>query len=234
MTDPGKVRSWEVLDPNRPLLATLYGSMRARTVVVGLGDQGLLVISPGRMEEARFAALASYGAPRFLLAPNYFHNLGIASWVERFPEATVVAHERAIPRLKRQVPGVNFAPLEVLQPSLPAGVRTMCPPGARQGETWVSVATPGGVAWFVTDAILNEAKLPTGATGAVMWTLGFRTGMMVNPVFKRFFLSSRPQFKDWALAELERDRPTWFLPAHGDPLRGNDVADRLRAIIDAA
>jgi hypothetical protein len=221
-------REWEVFDAARPLAATLYGSIRARMLVVGLGERRLMVVTPGRLDDARMAALAEWGEPAVLVAPNHFHHLGLRPWVERFPAAKVVAHERAIPRLRKQVRGVEFAPLESV--ALPAGVRFLCPPGARTGETWLSVDLPdGGIGWFVTDAILNETRLPPGLVGWVMWAIGFRTGLMTNPAFKRFFVPSKAKYKAWVLEQLERERPVLFVPAHGQILRGAEVVERLGA-----
>ena len=58
----------------------------------------------------------------------------------------------------------------------------------------------------------------------IMKLLGFRTGLMTNPFFKRLFLSDKAAYKAWMLAELERDPPVLFVPSHGAPLRGADLA----------
>jgi hypothetical protein len=221
---------WELHDATVPLATTSYGPQRARMAVIGIGDGGLLIVSPGTgMSDAAWARVAAWGAPRFLLAPNHFHNAGLGKWQARFPDAKIVAHPRAQARLRKKLPGHTIADLADLQAALPTTVRAFCPPGAKQGETLVAVQRPAGTAWFVTDAIVNEAKLPGGATGLLMRLLGFRTGLIANPFFKRFFLADRPAYKQWLLAELERDQPTLFIPAHGDPLHGPDLVDRLRA-----
>jgi hypothetical protein len=55
-----------------------------------------------------------------------------------------------------------------------------------------------------------------------------------DPLFKRLFLADKASYKEWVRAELDRDRPVLFVPAHGAPLRGADVYSRLRAVTDAA
>jgi glyoxylase-like metal-dependent hydrolase (beta-lactamase superfamily II) len=227
--------TWEVYDEDRPFLGGVYSKQRVRMAVIGLGNGGLLVVSPGApTSDARFEQLAKWGTPRFLLAPNHFHNGGIATWKARFPQATVVAHERALPRLRKKVPGVELQDLSALQAALPEGVRLFSPPMAKQGETWVSVKTTEGTAWLVTDGILNETRLPGGPLGLLLRVFGFRTELLTNPFFKRFFLTDKAAYKVWVREELERDRPTLFVPSHGAVLRGPDVADRLRAVTDAA
>lgn len=227
--------SWEIFDDERPLAGVIYGRQRVRTVVVGLGDGGLLVFSPGvPLEEQVWSELAKLGRPRFLLAPNHFHNAGLSSWKARFPEAQVVAHPTALRRLRKKVPGIDIRDLSTLETALPKGIRVFSPPGVKQGETFVSVSTKEGVAWIVCDAIINEHKLPGGAAGAAIRLLGFRAELMTNPVFKRIFVRERRAYKDFVLAELARETPRMLIPCHGDPLRGDDVADRLRAITSSA
>lgn len=227
--------AWEIFDEELPFAGALYGPQRARMAVVGLGGGGLLVVSPGvPVSEAGWERLSKWGTPRFLLAPNHFHNAGIAAWKARFPEATVVAHPRAQARLRKKAPGVAIEGLAALEAALPKGVRVFGPPMAKQGETWVSVETKEGKGWFVTDAIVNEDRLPGGATGVFMRLMGFRTGLLTNPFFKRIFLADKAAYKAWMVAEIERDSPTLFVPGHGAPLRGADVASRLRAVTEAA
>ncbi len=226
---------WEVHDEALPLLGAKYGAQRVRMGVFGLGGGALLVVSPGiPVSDAQWAKLATYGTPKFLLAPNSFHNGGLAAWKARFPEARIVAHPRSIKRLKKQVPGVEIEDLSVLEAALPAGMRLLSPPMAKQGETWVSAKTKDGTAWFVTDAMLNEERIPGGGVGFVMKVVGFRPGLMTNPFFKLLFLKDKAGYKAWVGAELDRDNPVLFVPSHGAVLRGPDVASRLRAATDAA
>ena len=234
MTDANA--GWEVFDDERPLLGGGYSENgRIRMIAVGLRDGGLCVVSPGaELEQARFAALERWGRPRFLLAPNHFHHFGIHAWKQRYPDAIVVASPRARARLKKKVPGADIQDVALLEPALPPGVRVFGPPMAKQGETWLSVRTKQGVAWFVTDAIMNEPHLPGGPLGLLLHLLGFRTGLHTNPFFKRVFLESKAAYKDWVIQELSREPPDIFIPSHGTVLRGPDVVERLRVATLAA
>ena len=226
---------WEIYDDALPFAGAVYGPQRSRMAVIGIGGGSLLVVSPGvPVSEAGWQQVARWGAPRFLLAPNHFHNAGLAAWKARFPEAAVVAHPRAHARLRKKLPGVAIEDLAGLAAALPAGMRVFAPPMAKQGETWVALTTKDGVAWFVTDGIVNESRLPGGLMGLVVRMFGFRVGLMTNPFFKRLFLTDRAAYKAWVNAELDSDRPTLFVPSHGLPLRGPTVCDDLRAATDAA
>lgn len=228
-------RTWEIYDADIPFAGAVYGPQRARMAVIGLGGGALLVVSPGApVSDAQWEQLARWGTPRFLLAPNRYHSAGIRAWKERFPAATVVAHPRAHERLRKKVPGIAIEDLAPLETALPQGVRLFSPPMAKQGETWVSVKTRDGAAWFVTDGIVNQERLPGGPLGLFLRLVGFRTRLMVNPFFKRLFLTDKAAFKAWASAELESDTPALFVPSHGAPLRGSDLRARLQAAIDEA
>ncbi len=228
---------WDVHDEALPFASALYGfgSQRVRMAVLGLGGGSLLVVSPGKpSSEESWERIAGWGKPRFLLAPNHFHHAGVRAWKERHPEATVVAHPRAHARLRKKLPGIAIEDLAPLQAALPEGMRVLCPPMARQGETWISARTKEGAGWFVTDGIVNEQELPGGPMAFVLRVFGFRAELMTNPVFKRLFLSDKAAYKAWVNAELDRDRPVLFVPSHGAPLSGPDVHARLRAVTDAA
>lgn len=234
MSEPSS-DTWEIFDDRLPFAGTLYSKGTARMVVIGLGGGELLVVSPAaRLGEARWAQLERWGRPRFLLAPNHYHSLGLTAWKERYPEVTIVAHSTALPRLRKRLPGLTFSELDVLQAALPPEVRVFSPPQAKQGETWVSVKTGEGVAWFVTDGILNLERLAGGPMGLLLRLAGFRARLMVNPLLKRLFLRDKAGFKTWVTRELERDRPVLFVPAHGAPLRGPGVSDQLLAAVAAA
>lgn len=226
--------SWDHYDETLPFAATRYGSQNVRMAVIGLGGGDLLVVSPGApLDEARWEQVARWGTPRFLLAPNHFHSLGIGAWKARYPEAVVVAHPRAHRRLQKKLSGIDIHDLATLEAALPSSVGVFGPPMAKQGETWVSVETQGGRAWFVTDAFVNEERL-TGATGLLLRLCGFRPGLIRNPFFTRFFVEDRAAYAAWFEEALERDRPQLFVPAHGKTLRGPDVVAELRAAFTRA
>lgn len=223
---------FEVHDAEIPFASAFYGPQRVRMALLGLGGGELLVVSPGApWDEAWGRAIAQWGTPRYLLAPNHFHNAGLEAWKARYPDAAVVAHARALPRLRKKFPALAVDDCAKLATALPAGVRLFGPPMAKQGETWLSVRTREGVAWYVTDGLVNEERLPGGPLGLFMRMLGFRTGLLMNPFFARLFVEDRAAYAEWVRVEIERDRPTVLVPAHGAVMCGEDVGERiLRAV----
>ena len=232
---PSERDSWEMHDEATGFMSAVYGKQRVRMAAVALGNGDLLVISPGvPTSEARFAALEKIGRPRFLLAPNHFHNGGIATWHARYPDAIVAAHPLALPRLRKQVPGVPFEDLTRLEAALPSHLRLFGPQMAKQGETWLSIRMATGNAWFVTDGIINEKRMAGGLLGAAFRLIGFRAQLMTNPLFKRLFLRDKAAYKTWVCGQLDADQPVLFVPSHGVPLIGPEVTGELRAVTLAA
>jgi len=222
---------WEVLDDELPLLGARYGRVHVRMIAVGLGGGRLLVVSPAEpLDAAMFEELERHGKPRWLLAPNHFHNAGLVPWRRRYPDVRVAAHPRARPRLMKKFPELGtIEDLDALRAELPEGVRLFGPPMAKQGETFVSAKTKHGTAWIVCDAIVNDRKYPWW-----MGLFGFRPGLMTNPFFKRLFLEDKAGYKRWLLEELSKDPPSLLVPCHGQVARGPDLVEQLRRITNEA
>lgn len=74
---------WQILTPVK--LAGV--AMPARTVVVELGGGGLLIHSPGRLDDEIRESLDRLGPVRGLIAPNRFHHMFVGDWREAYPDA---------------------------------------------------------------------------------------------------------------------------------------------------
>ena len=58
-----------------------------RTTIVRQPDGGLLVHSPGPIDEALAGEVKALGSVRHVVAPNRFHHLYVRDWKDAFPEA---------------------------------------------------------------------------------------------------------------------------------------------------
>ena len=85
------------------------GSLRC--TALKLSDESLCLYSPvlGLNDEA-YDSLAALGKVSFLLAPNHYHNKGLAEYAEAFPDAKLICSEHAKPRLEKQT-RMTFGPL---------------------------------------------------------------------------------------------------------------------------
>lgn len=229
MTTPAD-NPWQTLLEEPLLLRATYSRQQVGMVALRLKSGGFVVYSPGSRSRAAQSALEKHGEPRFLLAPNHFHNAGLADWQAAYPKARVVAAAVAHKRLRKQVPSLTaIDDLDVLAKELPDGCRVFGPPMAKQGETFLSIKSGQDTALVVCDAICN---LPT--VGAPFWLLGFRARLITNPFFKRIFLKNKAAYKAWMVSELRDNPPTLFVPSHGNVLSGNGLAADLERITNEA
>lgn len=209
-----------------------YGVPALRSAALRLPSGGTLVMGPPpRTPDAAHAELATLGPPELLLAPNHFHNLGLPGWSKRHPDARTVASDTAAPRLRKKVP-VAIHPLADLAAALPAHVTLLEPAGTRTGEVWLRVEGPDGVGWIVCDAFFNFPVTPTGPVGWIMSLTSGAPGLKIGGTFRFLAVRDRPAYAAWLRAQLAADRPSWVLPAHGDPIDGEGVAERLTALAD--
>lgn len=204
-----------------------------RSTAIRLADGDVLVIGPIREKSgAARQALRALGRPAILLAPNSFHNLGLASYAREFPDCTVVASAAAVPRLMKKTP-CAIATLDTLRARLPGHMSLLEPPGTRTGEVWLRAETGGGVAWVVGDAFFNIAGTPSLFAAAFRRLVGNAPGLRIGGTFKLIALGNGREYAAWLSAQLTADEPTMLIPAHGEIAEGDDLPDRLRALAAA-
>jgi glyoxylase-like metal-dependent hydrolase (beta-lactamase superfamily II) len=228
-----KVDGWNVIDEPGAVLWREYHFAKGATATafVFRGADGLVVVSPPSGLSARdYDALAELGDVRALVANNSFHHLGQMPWRARFPNAESYCPPGAIARLKKKAAGVPFRSLAEL--SLPTHVRWEDPPGFKEGEALLSVATGKGHVWFTGDLLTNIQKTPNNPFGWMMkWTdaaPGFR---LFKPAVW-LFVKDKKVVREWTAGRFTEEPPAIVVPAHGPPVETGDVAALARAQIE--
>jgi hypothetical protein len=212
---PGIDGAWE--------LPCVVRGLRVRSTAVRLADGSLVVVSPVR-GMAR-SGVESLGRPSVLVAPNHFHNRGLAEWAAEYPGAVVVASAKAAPRVHAKC-GLPVEATERLSSALLPGHAVLVPPGTRGGETWLSLTSGNRRAWVVGDAFFSLPDLPAWPMGLVLRLLGIAPGLRIGTSF-RWLLSDRATYRTWLSARLEEERPNVLVPCHGDVIADDALADRL-------
>ena len=203
-----------------------------RAVAFRLIDDRLGVFSPVRgLGADAHAALAALGRPALLVAPNHFHNLGLAEYADAHPGSVIVTTAVAAPRTrakcKREVEDDTR-----LSAALPEHISLLVPPDTRTGELWLSVRSARARAWIVGDAFLNIAKTPLSPIGLVLKALACSPGLRISTSF-RWLLRDRTAYRRWLLAKLEEERPTILIPCHGDIIVDESLTERLQRLAEA-
>lgn len=229
--------SWEVVDPDLPVLRAEYhfgSGAYATSMAVGLGD-GLLLLSPpgGRQADALFDALAPYGPVTHIVAPNGFHRLGLPGAVARSPGARLFAPARVASRIRSVLPdGPDPLPIEALE--LPSYLSLEEPPGTARPDVVARVESGSGRIWYLNDLILNLDQLPPGwIQGRLFGLMGFRQGLAVNRMGWRFIIRVKQPCQDWLLARLAESPPDILIAGHGPVLRDPAILATLPALVRA-
>jgi glyoxylase-like metal-dependent hydrolase (beta-lactamase superfamily II) len=204
---------------------------RLRATLLMLADNKLVLVSPIRnLGDAAVAQLSALGNPRFLLAPNHYHHLGLREYAERAPDAIVVASDVAAPRLQKRVP-LPIQSLSLLRAELPATAQVLEPPGTKSGETWLSVQTRKGRAWIVSDAFFHMPEHAPGLIGLFLRLTGTTTGLRIGSTFLWLAVRDRDTYRQWLLQKLAVEPPVMLVPGHGDILEDPQLGERLSRLV---
>jgi len=193
-----------------------------RSIAVQLANDSYCVISPiASIPAAAYEPLGPRSAIRFVLAPNHYHNKGLADFSNNFPKAKILASELARKRLKDQT-GLKFGELSALAALLQKKHTLLEPKGLKTGEIWLRHKTPNLTAWVVTDAFCGP-KMDKGAAEAAKPEL--------LKTFPNFGVADKSAYCEWVQAQLEADKPQLLIPCHGKTLRSAKLTASLAALI---
>jgi hypothetical protein len=220
---------WTIFDAGTPVLIYEYsfGPGTANALAVG-GRNGLFVVSPPcRVAPAVIDDLASFGAVRALVASNAFHYLGIPEWKARFPDATIFAPAQSIARVQAHAKISGIRPLAEAAAMAGPGLALIDMPHYKTGEALVLIRTGRGLAWYVTDIIMNLPVLPSNPVFKLMFRLsGSGPGLRLNNIAPLFMVRDKAKLRTWLAAEFAKAPPAWLIATHGDIV---DLAARPEA-----
>ncbi|MEL6572017.1 MAG: hypothetical protein AAFQ64_10180 [Pseudomonadota bacterium] len=185
----------------------LYSARKGdlRCTAIRLRSGGLCLYSPvAGLENVALQSLADIGPVTHLLAPNHYHNKGLAAHRDAFPYATLSCPAAAQPRLIKQT-GLDFADLSALTSDLPERTQIIDTQGLKTGEVWIEVDGNYGCLWIVTDAFRGP-KSDNGLTDGQPELLG---------TFPKFGIADRQAYVAWLSETAATSKPTTLVPCHG-------------------
>ncbi len=189
----------------------------ARTSLLRLRDGGLLLISPGRMDDAVRAQVEGLGPVRALAAPNRFHHLFLGQASRAWPEAKVLMPPTLQEKLKAA--GRDLAPHAVLGDEPPevleGSVLTHRVKGIPKMEE-VAFFHPASRTLVLTDLCFNFQKLE-GLWTRVALTLYGAGGRFGPTYLERFLMKDKKAVRRSVdhLLSWDFDR---VIVSHGDVL----------------
>lgn len=196
-----------------------------RCTAIRLKDGRLCLFSPvAGLGKKALESLAELGEVAFLLAPNHYHNKGLAEYARTFPAAEACASEKAAPRLKK-VTGVKVNGLTALEALLPSGAVRLEPEGLKTGEVWLSLKSGGQRCWLVVDAFCGPQKQAKQEESD--------EPEILKP-FPTYGIGDKAAYRSWVLSQIRSDKPKMLVPCHGAVLRAPDLPERLEALVGKA
>jgi hypothetical protein len=180
------------------------GSLCLFSPVLGLGDDAM-------------QSLKSIGPVSRLIAPNHYHNAGLAEYAKAFPKARLYASPNAAPRLAK-LTGMSFEDLQSLKDLLPKSFAILEPKGLKTGEVWISGESDSKKAWFVVDAIAGPKM--TAETDQFDYPELLKT-------FPTYGIRDINDYSAWFLKQLTADQPVLVVPCHGGLIAASDLPKKL-------
>lgn len=201
------------------------------TLALVLRDGSTLVVNATRgMSDEVDDELLGIGPPRWVLAPNHFHWLGLERFCARHEGCRIVASETAAPRLRRKS-GLDFAALGQLDGALPTGAELLEPEALKTGEVWLDLRRDGRTCWSVVDAFFNVPRV-SGPMGVLLRLTRTAPGLQLGNTFRWLAVADRQRYKRWLLEALQSRQPTMLVPGHGEIAEGASLWEQLAELAE--
>lgn len=231
---------WNVIDADAGILTLDYQfapGARSTTFAARMADGKLLIVSPAkRFTDEQARQLAEFGEVGALMSNNGYHHLGLPEWAERYPNVRTFAPAEAIGRIKKHNARVGeLRPLSELADRLgdALGIREV--PNTRCGESWVWARGAGGNVWYTSDVLANMPSLPKLLPiRFLFWVTKSAPGYRPFNLALRFIVRDPKAALRLMREDLAAHAPTVVVPAHGDILDAEDVAEQTERILAEA
>jgi hypothetical protein len=211
-------QTWQVFDGDMPVLTCSYavGPAVSNALAVGTPNGLVLVSPPYRAPETVYEGLQEYGHVGALVASNAFHHMGIPEWKARFPDAQVFAPAQSVHRVRKKTHIEEVSPLATAASRTGERLELTDMPYYRTGEALVRIQTTRGLAWYVTDIILNIRELPRNPLLKLVFKLtASAPGLRFNKIGPKLMVRDGRALKAWLKQEYNRTKPRWLIATHG-------------------
>ncbi len=202
-----------------------------KSLLLKISEDKYLVYSPGNKETAELAKeIMPNNCELYLLAPNTFHNLGIADWKSVFPNSKFIASKTGHQKLEKKT-GHKPDGIEALSGQLPEHINLIELPHNKIGEVWLDIKTPNERIWTVCDAIFNFKKLESGLMGFLMKLNRMGPGLEMSRIYGILGTSNKKAYGQWLSKQIEERKPTQIIPLHGETYKAEDLAHKLNNLV---
>lgn len=199
------------------------GSLRCSAIK--LRDNSLCLFSPvaGLNRESK-ESIDNLGEVSHLLAPNHYHNKGIAEYVEAFPNAILIAPDLAKPRLGK-ITNLKFESLETIEKLIENDVSILYPQGLKTGEIWLSFNQAKLMCWMVVDSFCSTEKISNNSVTD--------SPEILKP-FPKFGVADIALYRTWVDSQLSNDQPNMIVPCHGSTIHSANLSEKIEKLMQDA
>lgn len=216
---PTTPHGWKVFDADLPVLLYEYSfGPGLANALAFRGARGMIVVSPPcRVAPGVQDDVASYGEVVALVASNAFHHMGLPEWKARFPDAAVYAPAQSVARVEKHAKLAGVRPLADAKAVAGDRAELLDMPHYRTGEVLAKIASGRGLAWYVTDVIMNMPELPPNPVARLLFRAsGSGPGFRFNNLAPLFMVRDKAALRRWIAEEFRRAPPAWLIAAHGE------------------
>jgi hypothetical protein len=209
---------WTVFDAEVPVLIHTYpfGPGRVNALAIGC-EGGLIILSPPyKAHQDTFASLQRYGPVQGLVAPNAFHHMGIPEWKQRFPGAMVFAPAQSIARVQKKSGLAGIRPVSDANTLARGAFELTDMPYYRTGEALARIRSSRGLAWYLTDIVINVNEFPANPLFRLAFSVAYGRGLHYNRIAPLLMVRDKAALKRWLAEEYRKDDPHWLIVSHGD------------------
>lgn len=222
--------TWDKIDAEGNIYCATYdaGVISSRTTIIRLSNHKFLVYSPGADLVKSALQIIEKDASVMLLAPCNTHIQGTMSWLETFPNATVIASDIVKKRILAKTTLVEVLGISYLSQQIPSSVSLHKLPNCRFGEVWVSIDSGAKVYWIVGDSIMNVEAGDNSIWDWLKFNI-YRVGpsLEVTRIFRFFGISNKEVYQKWVIENFSNGRENALIPCHGEVYSDIDFTGKI-------
>ncbi len=215
-------QNYEFLKPAGFEDISIINSSKLWSSIIRLSDGSLCIYSPIKgLKASIIESIRALGDVSYILAPNHYHNKGIADHLEFFPDAELVCSDGARPRLEKQTK-LKLLGLDKLTKQLPSHIKILEPAGLKTGEIWFEVKQGNDLLWIVCDAFSSEPKKGDKFSGT----------LSMLKTFPKYGVENDEAYQAWVAGQIKTQAPDVIVPCHGPPVVSENLKELITNFLD--
>ncbi|MCO4783332.1 MAG: hypothetical protein KC646_13485 [Candidatus Cloacimonetes bacterium] len=183
-------------------------------------DNKSIIVSPGtNFAESRVQKIVSKYPVKAIIAPNSYHNMGVAIVQEQFDVPCYATNDALLRLSKLPIKSLtNISQLKVLREDLTIFI----PKAQKMGELWISLGTNAYKTLIVTDAFFNlKNRGDNFFMSMISRLVDNAPGFKVSRLFSMLAVTDKKEYSKSVRNYFEVNQVDEMIVAHGEIQVGN-------------